>query len=78
MTGRGNMPLMKSPLPASAAEDAATARQGRLHVRVPPNLALAVRLAAEVRRVPVSSFVADALHDRLARDAAPSKTRADR
>lgn len=60
---------MKSTPPVPAAEDAATTRQGRLHVRVPPNLALAVRLAAEVRQVPLSDFVRDALHDRLARDA---------
>lgn len=72
------MPLMKTPPPSPAAVDAAPERRGRLHLRVPPNLALAVRLAAEVRRVPVSDFVADALHDRLARDAAPSKSRADR
>lgn len=60
---------MKTPQPVSAADDAALARQGRLQVRVPSNLALAVRLAAEVHQVPLSDFVRDALHDRLARDA---------
>ncbi|CAA2145619.1 hypothetical protein [Methylobacterium bullatum] len=71
---------MKTPPPVPAADDAATSRQGRLHLRVPPNLAMAVRLAAEVRRVPVSDFVADALLERLDRDAAPanSKIRAPR
>lgn len=64
---------MKTTPPRTAAEDAAPARRGRLHVRVAPNLATAVRLAAEVRRVPLSDFVADALHDRLARDANPSR-----
>ena len=63
---------MKTPPPHTAAEDAAPAERGRLHVRVPPNLAMAVRLAAEVRRVPVSDFVADALLDRLDRDATPT------
>ncbi|MCJ2032620.1 hypothetical protein [Methylobacterium sp. J-068] len=69
----GHHAHMKTPPPSTAAEDAAPERRGRLQVRVPSNLALAVRLAAEVHQVPLSNFVAGALHDRLARDAGPTR-----
>mgnify|MGYP000047024322 CR=1 FL=1 len=49
---------------------------GRLSVRLPSNLGLAVKLAAEARKVPIAGFVRDALLDRLAqdaRDAAPTR-----
>ncbi|TXN19750.1 hypothetical protein, partial [Methylobacterium sp. WL19] len=58
--------------PPSSLSHADLAAAGRLNVRVPTNLGLAVRLAAEARKVPVADFVADALLDRLDRDAAPA------
>lgn len=42
---------------------------GRLNVRLPSNLRLAVTLAAEAARMPVAGFVRLALLERLERDA---------
>jgi len=61
--------MTKPPL-SSPSDDAMTAA-GRLSVRLPSNLGLAVKLAAEARKVPVAGFVREALVDRLARDATP-------
>lgn len=38
---------------------------------MPPNLHLAVQLAAEAQAVPVSGFVRRALREKIARDARP-------
>lgn len=58
--------------PPPSLSDAELSAAGRLNVRVPVNLGLAVRLAADARKVPVADFVRDALLDRLDRDAAPT------
>lgn len=55
--------------PPTIPADAERSASGRLTVTVPQNLNLAVRLAAEARKVPVSDFVRSALHEQLARDA---------
>lgn len=60
--------MTKPPVPAS---DAQPASPGRLSVTVPPNLHLAVQLAAEAQAVPVSGFVRRALREKIARDARP-------
>lgn len=65
---------MTKPPPRSSDDEMTAA--GRLSVRLPSNLGLAVRLAAEARKVPIAGFVRDALLDRLARDARdPAPTR---
>lgn len=58
--------------PPAPPFDAQPVSPGRLSVTVPPNLHLAVQLAAEAQAVPVSGFVRRALREKIARDARPS------
>lgn len=61
--------------PPDPPADASPASPGRLSVTVPPNLHLAVQLAAEAQAVPVSGFVRRALREKIARDARPTLPR---